>query len=184
MSLIELVFISLGLASDTFAVSLCKGVFIKDHLVIKNIKISFYFAVVQVIMTFLGFIVGNSLSRYVSFIDHWIACIILSLIGFNMLYEIYIGDSKVVNDKIDFKSLFLPAIATSIDALALGITFSFFNINIIFTLLVIGIITFIMSFIGIIIGYYFGRKFEFYSKIFGGFVLIIMGFKILIEHMV
>lgn len=183
MDIVELFIISIGLASDTFAVSLCKGVTIKNDLLKNNLLISLSFAIVQVLMPFIGFLLGNTFRSFVTSIDHWVAFVILLVIGFGMLYETYIGEKMIVNDKMDFKSLLLPAVATSIDALAIGITFSFFYIPLWFIFLVIGLTTFCMSFIGVIIGFLFGKRFEDVSKVVGGLILIIMGIKILLEHL-
>ena len=134
-------------------------------------------------MPLLGFLLGYSFEEYITSIDHWIAFILLSLIGLNMIKEALSKEEHNFNDKIDFKTMIPFAIATSIDALAIGITFAFLKVNILFAILLIGIITFIISFIGVKIGYKFGNKYEKKAQIFGGIILIIIGFKILFEHL-
>ncbi len=182
MGVIELLFISIGLAMDAFAVSICKGLSMKAFNIKKGIIIGLYFGFFQSIMPFIGYLLGISFEKYITSIDHWIAFILLFIIGFNMIRESFNKDEKSIDDKIDFKTMIPFSIATSIDALTIGITFSFFKVNILLAVLLIGFITFIISFIGVRIGYVFGNKHEKNAQIVGGIILILMGLKILLEH--
>lgn len=175
------ILIAVGLAMDAFAVAICKGLAIKEIDIKKSIIIGLYFGIFQAGMPLIGYLLGSSFSSLVDKFDHWIAFILLLFIGINMIKESKENDTK--NSSIDFKTMILLAIATSIDALTVGITFAFFNLNIIFTIIMIGIITFILSIIGVIIGHEFGDKFKNKAEIFGGIILIIIGIKILVEHL-
>lgn len=183
MSLIELLLISIGLAMDAFAVSICKGLSIKSFAFKKGILIGLYFGVFQGFMPLIGYLLGTSFEDVITSVDHWIAFVVLSLIGLNMIYESFSNDKESYNDKVDFKTMIPFAIATSIDALAVGITFAFLKVNILISVLLIGIITFILSFIGVKIGNKFGNKFDKKAQIIGGIILIIIGLKILFEHL-
>ncbi len=178
----EILLIAIGLAMDAFTVSICKGLSIKCN--IKNsLIIGLYFGVSQAIMPLLGFFFGLSFEKYIINIDHWIIFILLLLIGINMIKEALIKNEKNENSKIDFMTMFPLAIATSIDSLAVGITFSFLDINIYNTSLLIGIITFILSFSGVKIGNIFGNKYDKIAELLGGCILILIGIKILLEHL-
>lgn len=183
MNIIEVVLIGIGLAMDAFAVSVCKGLSLKKIKIITNIKISMYFAFFQAIMPIIGYYLGNVFEEVIINIDHWVAFILLSLIGINMIKESISIESENINDKIDIKTMTILALATSIDALAIGITFSFLRTNIYQNILIIGIITFIITFLGVKIGYIFGNKYEKKAQLFGGLILIIIGLKILLEHL-
>ena len=131
-------------------------------------------------MPLIGYFFGNILSFFIINIDHWIAFIFLFLIGINMIRDSFYSNNGIT---FNYKRLFTLAIATSIDALSIGITFSFFNINIFSSSIIIGVITFFLSFIGVLIGYYFGSSFHRFARILGGFILIFIGFKILFSHL-
>lgn len=182
MGIIEVVLTSFALAMDAFAVSICKGLSMKKYSIKKGMIVGLYFGIFQGLMPLIGYLLGTSFENLITSIDHWIAFILLGIIGINMLKEATTDVCECTNDKVDFKTMLPLAIATSIDALAVGITFAFLNVNIVFAILSIGIITFIMSFIGSKIGNKFGSKYEKRAKIFGGIVLIIIGLKILLEH--
>ena len=183
MSLIEICFISIGLAMDAFAVSICKGLSMKRINIKKMIVIALYFGIFQAGMPVIGYFLGTAFESFVTNIDHWIAFILLSIIGINMIRESFDAEDEKKNDNVDFKTMIVLAIATSIDALTVGITFAFFNINIIVAILIIGIITFIMSIFGVKIGNKFGDKFQNKAELLGGIILILMGLKILLEHL-
>ena len=134
-------------------------------------------------MPVIGFLLGFAFSDIVKSIDHWIVFILLSIIGVNMIRESTDDEMEKRNDKIDIRTMGLLAIATSIDALAIGITFAFLKVNILLAILLIGIITFILSFIGVIIGNKFGDKLQNKAELIGGIILIIIGIKILLEHL-
>ena len=183
MKLYEIFLISIGLAMDAFAVSICKGLSMKKINWKSTIIIAIYFGLFQAIMPVFGYLLGSSFSVIVQKLDHWIAFILLAIIGGNMIKESKDDETEKRNDKVDFKTMILLAIATSIDALAVGITFAFFKVNIVVSITIIGIITFILSFIGVIIGNKFGDKFQNKAEFIGGMILIIIGLKILLEHL-
>lgn len=183
MSFIEIFFIGVGLAMDAFAVSICKGLSMKKLDAKKGMIIGGYFGFFQGIMPLIGFLLGFSFESFITKIDHWVAFILLSIIGGNMLKEALSNEEESSDDKVDFKTMFPLAVATSIDALAIGITFAFLKVNILLAILVIGIVTFIISFIGVFIGNKFGSKYEKRAEIVGGLILILMGLKILLEHL-
>lgn len=183
MELFEIVAIGFGLAMDAFAVSVCKGLSMKKIDWKKGIIIALYFGAFQALMPVLGYFLGNTFSSLVQKIDHWIAFILLAVIGGNMIKESADDEKENRNDNVDVKTMALLAIATSIDALAIGITFAFFEVNILLAIGIIGIITFTLSIIGVIIGNKFGDKFQNKAELAGGIILIIIGFKILLEHL-
>lgn len=183
MSLIEIILISIGLGMDAFAVAICKGLAMKKMNWKKAIIIAIYFGTFQAIMPFVGYMLGIRFEKAIEEIDHWIALILLSAIGINMIKEGIKKEKENIDDDIRFKKMIVLAIATSIDALAVGVTFAFLRVKIITPLISIGAITFIMSFIGVKIGNYFKDKFKEKAEILGGIILIMMGVKILIEHL-
>ncbi len=183
MRVLEIVFIGIGLAMDAFAVSICKGLSMKKLDLKKAIIIALYFGIFQAIMPLIGYFLGINLQSFVTSIDHWIAFILLSFIGGNMIKESFDDEIEKRNDKVDFKTMIILAIATSIDALAVGITFAFLNANIILSVTFIGIITFIISILGVKIGNKFGDKFQNKAELLGGIILILIGLKILLEHL-
>ena len=182
MGIIEIVLIGVGLAMDAFAVSVCKGLSMKKMEWKKAIIIALYFGGFQSLMPAIGYFLGVGFESYIESIDHWIAFILLTFIGINMIKESFHKNDKDADDKIDFKSMIILAIATSIDALAVGVTFAFLDVNIIFSIVIIGIITFIISCIGVKIGNVFGDKYESKAEKVGGIILILIGLKILLEH--
>lgn len=182
MGLFEVIVISIGLAMDAFAVSVCKGLSMKKMNWKNAIIIALYFGVFQAFMPILGYILGTSFNEVVKNVDHWIAFILLLAIGLNMIKESRDDELEKRNDKIDFKTMVVLAIATSIDALAVGITFAFLETNVMLSVIIIGIITFILSIIGVKIGNKFGDKFQNKAELTGGIILILIGLKILLEH--
>lgn len=183
MGTIEILLISIGLAMDAFAVSICKGLSIKKMNWKNAIIIGMYFGIFQAGMPILGYFLGSTFERFIINIDHWIAFSLLTGIGFDMLKEAFSKESEHSNDKVDFKTMIILSIATSIDALAVGITFACLKTKIIVSALTIGIITFFMSVIGVKIGNKFGDKYEKKAEIMGGVILILLGVKILLEHL-
>lgn len=181
--LIEIFAIAIGLAMDAFAVSICKGLSMKKINIKKMLIIGLYFGIFQAGMPIIGYILGESFEGFVTSIDHWIALILLSFIGINMIKEAFERQEEPSNDDTSFKTMVILAIATSIDALAIGITLAFLETNIWSAAFIIGIVTFVISAIGVIIGNKFGNRFEKKAEIFGGTVLILIGIKILIEHL-
>ena len=183
MGIIEIILLSIGLAMDAFAVSVCKGISMKKMDWKKACIIGLWFGVFQMLMPLLGYFLGSTFESVVTNIDHWIAFILLGVIGVNMIKESFSTETENCNDNISFKTMFVLAVATSIDALAIGITFAFLQVNLIFALTSIGIITFVMSVIGTKIGNRFGIKYENTAELIGGVILVILGIKILLEHL-
>ena len=184
MSFAEIFFIGIGLAMDAFAVSICKGLALKKMNWKSAFIIAIYFGLFQAIMPVFGYFLGTTFERFVTAIDHWIAFILLCIIGGSMIREAFDNEDEKKNDKLDFKTMIVLAIATSIDALAVGITFAFFDVNILFATSLIGIITFIISIFGVKIGNKFGDKYQNKAEFAGGTLLILLGIKILLEHLV
>lgn len=183
MSLLEIILISIGLAMDAFAVAVCKGLAMKHGSTKKGVIIALYFGIFQALMPFIGYILGIKFEKAIESLDHWIAFILLSAIGINMIKESIKNEENNMDDDVSFKSMFILALATSIDALAVGVTFAFLKVKIIIPLILIGIITFVISFLGVKIGNKFGSKLKNKSEILGGIILIIMGLKILLDHL-
>lgn len=183
MGILGIIIIAIGLAMDAFAVSICKGLSMKRMNWKKGTIIGGYFGFFQAIMPLIGYLLGMGFQDKVTSIDHWIAFILLSIIGINMIKEAFSDEEDANNDNVNFKEMIVLAIATSIDALAVGITFAFLEINIILAVAIIGIITLIISMIGVKIGNVFGNKYEKRAQIVGGVILILMGLKILLEHL-
>ena len=184
MGILELILIAIGLGMDAFAVSICKGISMsKMNWKKAIIIIGLYFGIFQALMPVIGFTLGKTFENLVTSIDHWIAFGLLLIIGIKMLIDAFKDDNVSVNDSVNWKVMIILAIATSIDALAVGITFAFLQVNLLLAVLIIGIITFILCVIGTKIGNNFGNKFENKAEILGGIVLILIGVKILLEHL-
>ena len=183
MTVLEILLIAIGLAMDAFAESICKGLSMKKMSWKKALVVGTYFGVFQGLMPVIGYFLGSTFESLVAKIDHWIAFGLLVFIGANMLKEAFANDSENCNDNVDFKTMVVLAIATSIDALAVGITFAFLQANVWFSTIIIGIVTFLISVIGVKIGSKFGNKYERKAETAGGLILIFMGIKILLEHL-
>lgn len=183
MGIIELFLIAVGLSMDAFAVSICKGLALKKMDLKKACIVGLWFGGFQGLMPLIGFLLGQSFEAYITSIDHWIAFILLSLIGISMLREALSKEEEEADDSLSFKTMFLLALATSIDALAVGVTFAFLKVNIIPAVSLIGITTFLLSAIGVKIGNVFGLRYKAKAEIAGGVILIGMGIKILLEHL-
>ena len=183
MGAIEILLISIGLAMDAFAVSVCKGLAMKKMSWKKAIIIGLYFGIFQAVMPVIGYFLGTTFERFITNVDHWVAFILLVGIGINMVKEAFDKESENRNDNVDMKTMLVLSIATSIDALAIGITFACLKIHIVMPVITIGLITFIISVIGVKIGNRFGNKYEKKAEIMGGVILILLGIKILLEHL-
>ena len=183
MGILELILIAIGLGMDAFAVSICKGISMPKMNWKKAIIIGLYFGIFQALMPVIGFTLGKTFENLVTSIDHWIAFGLLLIIGIKMIIDAFKEDNVSVNDSVNWKVMIILAIATSIDALAVGITFAFLQVNLLLAISIIGIITFILCVIGTKIGNNFGNKFENKAEILGGIVLIFIGVKILLEHL-
>ena len=179
----ELLLIAFGLGMDSFSVSICKGLAMKQIEIKKVIKIALVFGLFQGIMPKIGLFLGKTFSSLIINIDHWIAFILLGVIGINMIKEAFSDEEENVDDKVDLKTLCVLGLATSIDALIIGITFSLMNVNIFLAASIITGITFFMCIIGVKLGNILGCKFGKKAEILGGVILILMGTKILLEHL-
>lgn len=187
MSLVELFLVAVGLAMDAFAVSICKGLQMKKINYGHGTVIALFFGAFQGLMPLLGWLLGSSFGRYITEADHWIAFVLLAFIGGKMIYEALHGDdggeAAESGDVLDIRELFILSVATSIDALAVGITFALLpDTSIWASITVIAAVTFVLSLIGVIIGNRFGVKYKSRAELFGGLILVLMGLKILLEH--
>lgn len=182
MDILELLLIGFSLAMDAFSVSLCKGLSFKYKNKIKSLIIAIYFGSFQSLMPLIGFLLGANFQNTITNIDHYIVFFLLSIIGINMIIETK-NETCEIDDKVNFKIMLPLALATSVDALAVGISFAFLKVNILKAITIIGIITFILSFIGVEIGRICGSKTKTQSQIAGGMILILLGIKILLEHL-
>lgn len=183
MSLLTLFITAVGLSMDAFAVSVCKGLAMKKLSVKKAVLIGLWFGGFQALMPTIGYLLGTRFEKYVTSIDHWIAFVLLAFIGINMIKEALSGNEDEANDSVDLKTMFLLAVATSIDALAVGVTYAFLQVRIIPAVAFIGVTTFVLSVAGVKIGNVFGLRYKSKAEIFGGIILIVMGAKILAEHL-
>lgn len=183
MGILEISLLGIGLAMDAFAVSICKGLSMKKMNWKNAIIIALYFGIFQALMPMIGYFLGTTFESFVTTFDHWIAFILLALIGGNMIKESFDNEDEKKNDKVDFKTMIVLALATSIDALAVGIAFAFFDVNLLLAVAIIGIITFIISIFGVKIGNKFGDKYQNKAELIGGIILVILGIKILLEHL-
>ena len=183
MGLIELFLIAVGLSMDAFAVSVCKGLAMPKCTFKKAAIVGLWFGGFQALMPAIGYILGAQFQEAIASIDHWIAFVLLALIGGNMIHEALDNDEEEADASLDVKPMFLLAVATSIDALAIGITFAFLKVNIIPAVCFIGIVTFIIYFAGVKIGNVFGARYKNKAEIVGGVILILLGLKILLEHL-
>jgi putative Mn2+ efflux pump MntP len=182
MRLWELFVIAVGLSMDAFAVSICKGLSL-DRLTPRHaLTAGCYFGGFQALMPLLGYLLGTRFQHMITSVDHWIAFILLALIGANMIRESR-GEGECTDGSLSFKAMLPLAVATSIDALAVGITFAFLQVNIVPAVLFIGSITFVLSAVGILVGNVFGARYRAKAEFFGGAVLVAMGLKILLEHL-
>lgn len=189
MGIVELFMIGAGLSMDAFAVAICKGLGMNRINWRYTVVIALFFGGFQALMPLVGWALGTQFADLITPVDHWIAFALLAVIGGKMLYEALRGDDDEAADasaegeRLDVKELVMLAVATSIDALAVGITFAFLGVNIVEACVLIGVTTFVLSFIGVAVGNQFGARFEKPATIVGGIVLILIGAKILLEHL-
>jgi Predicted membrane protein len=183
MDLLSLFLIAVGLSMDAFAVSVCKGLATPKYKLKYSMICGAWFGGFQALMPVVGYLLGVNFKKYITAIDHWIAFVLLALIGFNMIREALKNDDEGADPSFTAKSMSLLAVATSIDALAIGITFAFLDVNIVAAVLFIGVCTFVISAAGVKIGSAFGTRFKSKAEIAGGAILIILGLRILVEHL-
>ena len=181
----ELVVTAIGLSMDAFAVAVCKGLSLRNLRWRQCAVVGQYFGAFQAIMPLIGYFLGVQFREYITSVDHWIAFVLLALIGAKMLHEALSGGEEAgSNDaSLSFRAMLPLAVATSIDALAVGVTFAFLRVQIVPAVASIGAITFALSFAGVKIGNVFGDRFEKKAEICGGVILILIGAKILLEHL-
>ena len=187
MSPLELLIIAIGLSMDAFAVSTGKGLSVTKIKLSHALKVGLWFGGFQALMPLIGYLLGSTFADIVSAYDHWVAFVLLALIGGNMIKEAFEKDDECDCNKKEkncfgFVTMLTLAVATSIDALAIGVTFAFFKVAIILAIITIGITTFLFSVAGLKIGHIFGCKYKSHAELFGGVILILIGLKILLEH--
>ncbi len=188
MGFIELFVIGVGLSMDAFAVAVCKGLGMKMVNWRHAFVIALMFGGFQGLMPLIGWALGSQLTSLIEPVDHWIAFILLVFIGGKMLWDAFRGDDGCetcgcAEEKLDMRELLMMAVATSIDALAVGVTFAFLGVNVMAAVVVIGVTTFALSFVGVVVGNRFGARFEKPATVAGGVVLVLIGLKILLEHL-
>ena len=184
MGLLEIILIAIGLSMDAFAVSITLGLSVRKPKIKEVLIPGIYFGFFQALMPLIGYFAGISFASKIQNLDHWIAFVLLGFIGGKMIVESFSKKEKKENgNPFQFTKMILLAIATSIDALAVGVAFSFFEVNIFKSIIIIGLITFGISIGGVKVGNLFGAKFKSKAEFFGGAVLILLGLKILIEHL-
>ena len=182
MGIWEIFLLAVGLSMDAFAVSVCKGLSVQRLKPRHGAICGAYFGGFQALMPLIGWLLGRQFESRIKNIDHWIAFVLLVLIGANMVRESF-GKDEEVNDSFSFKTMLPLAVATSIDALAVGVTFAFLDVNIWIAIALIGVTTFTLSAVGVKIGNVFGAKYKSKAELAGGIILIALGIKILIEHL-
>lgn len=188
MGLLELFFIAVGLSMDAFAVSVCKGLCMTTCTWKKGVIVGLYFGIFQGGMPLIGYLLGVQFKSMITSIDHWIAFVLLGLIGINMVKEALTDDGEdevcsTDGNELAVKEMLGLAVATSIDALAVGITFAFLHVDIVPAVIFIGVTTFVISAAGVKIGNLFGSRYKTKAEFAGGVILILMGLKILLEHL-
>ena len=184
MSLLELFILAVGLSMDAFAVSVCKGLALGRIKVKHGLIVGAWFGGFQALMPLVGWFLGSRFEQYIRAFDHWVAFFLLAAIGANMLREALGKEEEEKTDaSLAFKTMLVLAVATSIDALAVGITFAFLRVRIVPAVLFIGVTTFLLSMLGVKAGSLFGEKYQKKAEIAGGVILILLGVKILLEHL-
>lgn len=184
MSISELLLIAVGLSMDAFAVSICKGLATKKVSVKHMLIVGLWFGGFQALMPLIGYFLGSTFEEYITRFDHWVAFVLLALIGGNMIREALSGEEEKANDSLGVREMLTLAVATSIDALAVGVTFALLpGVNIAAAVSFIGVITFVISAAGIKVGNAFGTKCKSKAELAGGVILILIGLKILLEHL-
>lgn len=191
MSLLELFLIGVGLSMDAFAVAVCRGLAMPRLNGKHTAVIALFFGGFQALMPLIGWALGSAFAGYIQNVDHWIAFVLLAFIGGNMIREALStkegeeceGCACDCGDRLDYRQLLLMAVATSIDALAVGVTFAFLSVSILPAISVIGLTTFCLSILGVVVGNFFGARYQKRAEITGGVILILLGTKILLEHL-
>ena len=177
------ILLGVGLAMDAVAVAVCKGLSIRRLTLRHTLIVGLWFGLFQGLMPAVGYLLGSAFTDFIQSVDHWIAFALLAVIGGNMLRESFHGDAEEVDPSLSFAVMLMLAVATSIDALAVGVTFAFLRVDIILAVALIGVVTFAISAAGVKVGQTFGVRYKARAELFGGAVLILMGLKILLEHL-
>ena len=184
MEILTIFLLALGLSFDSFAVSVCSGLNLPHIRFFQAVKIAFFLALFQAFMPLIGWLVGNSMKSLIEPVDHWIAFGMLSLIGGKMIIESFISsETREIKNPLHLRVILLLSLATSIDALAVGFSFAVLLYKILVAVLIIGVVTFVASMLGILLGKKTGPKINRFAEIIGGLILIFIGSKILIEHL-
>lgn len=183
MNFLTLFTIAVGLSMDAFAVSICKGLALKKITFRKALLVGLWFGGFQALMPLIGYLLGVQFQSKITAVDHWIAFLLLCFIGINMIREACTKEEEQTNDSLAVKDMLILAIATSIDALAVGVTFAFLQVNILPAITFIGITTLVLSMIGVKIGNVFGTRYKSKAELAGGIILVLIGVKILLEHL-
>lgn len=186
MRLTEILLIAVGLSMDAFAVSICKGLVLQKVSIKNMLTVGLYFGIFQALMPVIGYAIGLQFKQVIESYDHWVAFILLIIIGGKMIKESFDkegGDTKNASMPLAFKKMIVLAVATSIDALAIGVTFAFLKANITLSAVIIGVSTLIISMAGVKLGNIFGLKYKSKAELFGGIILVLIGVKILLEHL-
>ncbi|MGO5048400.1 manganese efflux pump MntP [Dysosmobacter sp. Sow4_B12] len=187
MSIVELFLIGVGLSMDAFAVAVCQGLCMPKLNLRQGGVIALYFGGFQALMPLIGWFLGFQFAGYIQSFDHWVAFVLLALIGGNMVREALSPEEEetscAVNSKLNHKKLFMMAVATSIDALAIGVAFAFMDVLILPAVSLIGCTTFCLSLVGVVVGNFFGSRYKKRAELTGGIILILLGVKILLEHL-
>lgn len=184
MTTVELLLIAVGLSMDAFAVSICKGLSTQRLKPTHYLLTGLWFGGFQALMPTIGYFLGATFEKYIVSVDHWIAFVLLALIGGNMVKEALSGEEEGADDSFSVKTMFVLAVATSIDALAIGVTFGLLpDVHIVTAVSSIGITTFLLSAVGLKVGNVFGLRYKAKAELAGGIVLIVIGLKILLEHL-
>ncbi len=182
MHLSELIIIAIGVSMDAFAVSICKGLSVRSLQPKHACLTALWFGGFQALMPLIGYFLGVSFADFVSSVDHWIAFVLLGIIGGNMIKESFSKDECEYTPDFSFRTMLSLAVATSIDALAIGVSFAFLRVNIWTSVLIIGLTTGAFSAVGVVVGKWFGCRYKSKAEFAGGFILVAMGVKILLEH--
>ena len=182
MNFLTILTLAAGLSMDAFAVAICKGLAMKEITWKKAAIVGLWFGGFQAMMPMAGYLLGVQFKESITAIDHWIAFVLLGLIGINMIKEACSKEEDVQDGSLGLKEMLVLAVATSIDALAVGITFAFLSVDIWGAAVFIGVVTFVFSIAGVKVGNAFGTKYKAKAELAGGIILICLGFKILLEH--
>lgn len=183
MRFAELLILAVGLSMDAFAVSVCKGLSIRGLMPRHAVIVGLWFGAFQALMPAVGWLLGASFTDMISAVDHWIAFVLLAFIGGNMIREALGKDEEDCDPSLAPLAMLVLAVATSIDALAVGVTFAFLRVDILPAVTLIGVCTFLISAVGVKVGNVFGARYKSKAELFGGVVLVLIGLKILLEHL-